>query len=50
MFFLNLLSPSVFDIQAKNKFSSSGTKNDERKESMVSKFAEDDVMWSIAMR
>jgi hypothetical protein len=41
---LNFLSPSVLDIHAKNKSSSSGTKNDESKERTVSKFADDDVM------
>jgi len=44
MLFLNFLSPSVLKIHVKSRFSSSGTKKEESRERMVSKFAEDDVI------
>ena len=44
MLLLNFLSPSILDIHVKSEFSSSGTKKDESRERMVSKFAKDDVI------
>lgn len=44
MLLLSFLFPSNLDIQPNNKFSSSGTKNDESNDKMVSKLAEDEVM------
>lgn len=44
------LSPSVLPIQRSSESSSSGTKKEERRERMVSKLAELEVMWSITKR
>jgi hypothetical protein len=44
MFALSFLSAKVFETHDRSAFSLSGTKNDERRESTVSKFAEPDVI------
>lgn len=36
----------AFSIQASSAFSSSGTKKEDSKDSTLSKFADEDVMWS----
>jgi hypothetical protein len=41
---LSFLSPSVVSIQDMRRFSSPGTKKEDRRERMVSKLAELDVM------
>lgn len=41
------LSAMTFSIHDSRAFSSSGTKNDERRDKTVSKFADSDVMWSV---
>lgn len=46
---LSFLSPRVFSIQERRAFSSSGTKNEERRDSTVSKLAVLDVIWSMCI-
>jgi len=43
---LSFLSPSVISIQDMSMFSSPGTKKEDRRERIVSKLAELDVIWS----